>query len=99
MKEEASDPPPPGGEFSYLIQQVEVQVDIDMGRDPSFGHNSCVKFANSKVEDKKMGWVWLEEDTGPPNLPRFEGSCQVFVDLQKSTQVNFLTNCLMTACG
>ena len=37
----------------------------------------CVNYANEKVypEDEKNGWVRLEQDTGPPNIYRFEGSC------------------------
>ena len=38
----------------------------------------CVNYPNDKVypEDEKNGWVRLDEDTGPPNVYRFEGSCQ-----------------------
>ena len=37
----------------------------------------CVNYPNDKVypEDEKNGWVRLDEDTGPPNIYRFEGSC------------------------
>ena len=37
----------------------------------------CINYPNDKVcpEDEKNGWVRLEEDTGPPNIYRFEGSC------------------------
>ena len=37
----------------------------------------CVNYQNDKVypEDEKNGWVRLDEDTGPPNTYRFEGSC------------------------
>ena len=37
----------------------------------------CVNYPNDKVypEDEKNGWVRLEQDTGPPNIYRFEGSC------------------------
>ena len=37
----------------------------------------CVNYPNDNVypEDEKNGWVWLEVDTGPPNIDRFEGSC------------------------
>ena len=36
----------------------------------------CVNYPNDKVypEDEKNGWVRLDEDTGPPNIYRFEGS-------------------------
>ena len=38
----------------------------------------CVNHPNDKVypEDGKNGWVRLEEDTGPPDIYRFKGSCQ-----------------------
>ena len=37
----------------------------------------CVNYPNDKVypEDEKNGWVGLDEDTGPRNIYRFEGSC------------------------
>ena len=37
----------------------------------------CVNYPNDKVypEDEKNGWVRLDEDTGPPNIYKFEGSC------------------------
>ena len=37
----------------------------------------CVNYPNDKVypEDEKNGWVRLNQDTGPPNIHRFEGSC------------------------
>ena len=36
-----------------------------------------VNYPNDKVypEDEKNGWVRLDEDIGPPNIYRFEGSC------------------------
>ena len=38
----------------------------------------CVNYPNDKVypEEEKNCWVRLDEDTGPPNIYRFEGSCQ-----------------------
>ena len=37
----------------------------------------CVNYPNDKVypEDEKNGWVRIDEDTGPPNVYRFEESC------------------------
>ena len=37
----------------------------------------CVNYPNDKVypEDEKKGWVRLEQDTSPPKINRFEGSC------------------------
>ena len=47
----------------------------------------CVNYPNDKVypEDEKNGWVRLEQDTGPPNIYRFEGSCQNYMDLNEFT--------------
>ena len=47
----------------------------------------CVNYPNDKVypEDEKNGWVRLGEDTGPPNIYRFEGSCQDHLNLNKYT--------------
>ena len=35
----------------------------------------CINYPNDKVypEDEKNGWVRLDQDTGPPNIYRFEG--------------------------
>ena len=37
----------------------------------------CVNYPNDKVypKDEKNGWVRLDQDTGPTNIKRFEGSC------------------------
>ena len=45
----------------------------------------CINYANDKVypEDEKNGWVRLDEDTGPPNIYRFEGSCHNYLNLSK----------------
>ena len=47
----------------------------------------CVNYQNDKVypEDEKNGWVRLDEDTGPPHIYRFEGSCQNYMDLNEFT--------------
>ena len=47
----------------------------------------CVNYPNDKVypEDEKNGWVRLDEDTGPPNIYRFERSCQNYMNLNKYT--------------
>ena len=43
----------------------------------------CVNCPNDKVypEDEKSGWVRLDQDTGPPNIYRFEGSCWNYLNL------------------
>ena len=47
----------------------------------------CINYPNDTayLEDKKNGWVRLDEDTGPPNVYRFEGSCQNYMNLNKYT--------------
>ena len=47
----------------------------------------CVNYPNDKIypEDEKNGWVRLDEDTGPPHIYRFEGSCQNYMDLNEFT--------------
>ena len=47
----------------------------------------CINYPNDKVysEDEKKGWVRLDEDTGPPNVYRFEGSCRNYMNLNKYT--------------
>ena len=47
----------------------------------------CINYPNDKVypEDEKKGWVRLDEDTGPSNIYRFEGSCQNYMDLNEYT--------------
>ena len=57
------------GEDYYIVE--------DDNESASFEYVPCVNYPNDKVypEDEKNGWVRLEEDTGPPNIYRFEGSC------------------------
>ena len=47
----------------------------------------CINYPNDKVypEDEKNGWVRLDEDTGPPNVYRFEESCRNYMHLNKYT--------------
>ena len=47
----------------------------------------CINYPNDKVypEDEKNGWVRLDEDTGPPNVYRFDGSCWNYMNLNKYT--------------
>ena len=46
-----------------------------------------MNYPNDKVypEDEKNGWVRLDEDTDPPNIYRFEGSCHNYMDLNEFT--------------
>ena len=58
-----------GGEDYYIVK--------DDNESGSFEYVLCINYPNDKVypEDEKNGWVRLEEDTGPPNIYRCEGSC------------------------
>ena len=46
----------------------------DANESASSEYVPCINYANDKVypEDVKNGWVRLEQDTGPPNIYRFE---------------------------
>ena len=57
------------GEGYYIVE--------DNNESTSSKYVSRVNYPNDKVypEDEKNGWVRLDEDTGPPNIYRFEGSC------------------------
>ena len=49
----------------------------------------CINYVNDNVypEDAKNGWVRLDQDTGPPNIYRFEGSCHNYLNLNNYTPV------------
>ena len=59
----------------------------DANESDSSEYVPCVNYANDKVypEDVKNGWVRLEQDTGPPNIYRFEGSCHNYLNLNNYT--------------
>ena len=65
------------GEDYYIVE--------DDNEIASFEYVPCVNYPNDKVypEDEKNGLVRLEEYTGPPNIYRFEGSCQSYMDLNE----------------
>ena len=67
------------GEDYYIVEDANESV--------SFEYVPCVNYPNDNVypENEKSGWVRLEEDTGPPNIYRFEGSCQNYMDLNEYT--------------
>ena len=48
----------------------------DANESASSEYVPCINYTNDKVypEDEKNGWVRLDQDTGPPNIYRFEGS-------------------------
>ena len=59
----------------------------DANESASSKYVSCINYANDKVypEYEKNGWVRLDEDTGPPNIYRFEGSCCNYLNLNNYT--------------
>ena len=67
------------GEDYYIVE--------DDNENASSEYVPWINYPNDKVypEDEKNGWVRLEEDTGPPNVYRFEGSCQNYMDLNEFT--------------
>ena len=67
------------GEDYYIVE--------DNNESASSKYVPCINYPNDKVypEDEKNGWVRLDEDTGPPNIYRFEGSCQNYMDLNEFT--------------
>ena len=53
----------------------------DANESASSKYVPCVNYTNDKVypEDVKNGWIRLEQDTGLPNIYRFEGSCHNYL--------------------
>ena len=69
------------------IDVEDYYVIEDANESDSSKYVPCVNYANDKVypEDVKYGWVRLEQDTGPPNIYRFEGSCHNYLNLNNYT--------------
>ena len=65
------------------IDVEDYYVIEDANESDSSEYVPCVNYANDKVypEDVKNGWVRLEQDTGPPNIYRFEGSCCNYLNI------------------
>ena len=59
----------------------------DANESASSEYVPCINYANDKVypEDVKNGWIRLEQDTGPPNIYRFEGSYCNYLNLNNYT--------------
>ena len=55
----------------------------DANESASSKYVPCINYPNDKVypEDEKNGWVRLDQDTGPPNIYTFEGSCHNYLNL------------------
>ena len=73
----------------------------DANESASSKYVPCVNYANDKVypEDVKNGWVRLEQDTGHPNIYRFEGSCCNYLNLNNYTPGAVLMSFLKVKCG
>ena len=69
------------------IDVEDYYVIEDANESDSSKYVPCVNYANDKVypEDVKNGWVRLEQDTGPPNIYRFEGSCRNYLNIKNYT--------------
>ena len=69
------------------IDVEDYYVIEDANESDSSEYVPCINYANDKVypEDVKNGWVRLEQDTGPPNIYRFEGSCCNYLNLNNYT--------------
>ena len=67
------------GEDYYIVE--------DANESAIFEYVPCVNYPNDKVylEDEKNGCVRLDQDTGAPDIYRFEGSCQNYMDLNEYT--------------
>ena len=69
------------------IDVEDYHVIEDANEGDSSKYVPCINYTNDKVypEDVKNGWVRLEQDTGPPNIYRFEGSCHNYLNLNNYT--------------
>ena len=73
----------------------------DANESASFEYVPCINYANDKVypEDEKNGWVRLEQNTGTPNIYRFEGSCRNYLNLNNYTPGAVFGEFLKVECG
>ena len=73
----------------------------DANESASAEYVPCVNYANDKVypEDVKNGWVRLEQDTGPPNIYRFEVSSHNYLNLNNYTPRAVFDEFLKVKCG
>ena len=83
------------------IDVEDYYVIEDANESDSFKYVPCINYANDKVypEDVKNGWVRLEQDTGPPNIYRFEGSCRNYLNLNNYTPGNVFDEFFKVKCG
>ena len=73
----------------------------DANESSSSKYVPCINYTNDKVypEDEKNGWVRLEQDTGPPNIYRFEGSCHNYLNLNNYTPGAVFVEFFEGKCG
>ena len=66
------------------IDVEDYYVIEDANKSDSSKYVPCINYTNDKVypEDVKNGWVRLEQDTGPPNIYRFKGSCRNYLNIK-----------------
>ena len=83
------------------IDVEDYYVIEDANESDSSEYVPCINYANDKVypEDVKNGWVRLEQDTGPPNIYRFEGSCRNYLNLNNYTPGAVFDELLKVKCG
>ena len=73
----------------------------DANESDSSEYVPCINYTNDKVYpvDVKNGWVRLEQDTGPPNIYRFEGTCCNYLNLNNYTPGAVFDEFLKVKCG
>ena len=83
------------------IDVEDYYVIEDANKSASSEYVPCVNYANDKVypEDVKNGCIRLEQDTGPPNIYRFEGSCHNYLNLNNYTPGAVCDEFLKVKCG
>ena len=69
------------------IDVEDYHVIEDANESDSSKYVPCINYTNDKVypENVKNGWVRLEQDTAPPNIYRFEGSCCNYLNINNYT--------------
>ena len=93
-KGQKSAPKPVDNQSATKAMASDSDIDVEdyyVIEDANEGDSSeyvpCINYTNDKVypEDVKNGWVRLEQDTGHPNIYRFEGSCCNYLNLNNYT--------------
>ena len=95
-EEHVASPPKVSKAKEIPSQKAAINIDMDVedyyivedvNESASFKYVPDMNYPNDKVypEDEKNGWVRLDQDTGPPNIYRFQGSCCNYLNLNKYT--------------